>query len=50
MVNDAVTGVCVMTAALRFLSEITNSIFASRMQRAAVKISARERVFYRHVM
>jgi hypothetical protein len=25
-------------------------IFESRMQRAAVKISARERVFYRHTM
>jgi hypothetical protein len=39
-----------MTAALKFLSEMTDSIFASRMQRAAVKIRARERVFYRHTM
>ena len=39
-----------MTAALKFLSEMTDSIFASRMQRAAVKIRARERVLYRHTI
>ncbi len=39
-----------MAAALKFLSQITDAIFASRMQRAAVKISARERVFHRHTM
>jgi hypothetical protein len=49
-VNNALTGDCVMTAALKFLSQMTDSIFASRMQRAAVKISARERVFYRHTV
>ena len=39
-----------MTAALKYLSEMTDPIFASRMQRAAVKISARERVLYRHTI
>ena len=39
-----------MTAALKFLSQMTDLIFELRMQRAAVKISARERVFYRHTM
>ncbi len=50
VVNEALTGDCVMTAALKFLSQMTDLIFESRMQRAAVKISARERVFYRHTM
>jgi hypothetical protein len=39
-----------MTVALKFLSRVTDSIFASRMQRAAVKISAHERVLYRRKM
>jgi hypothetical protein len=36
-----------MTTALKFLSQMTDTIFASRMQRAAVKISARQRMFAR---
>jgi hypothetical protein len=50
MVNKALTGDRVMTAALKFLSQMTDLIFASRMERAAVKISARERVLYRHTV
>ena len=36
-----------MTTALKVLSQITDAIFASRMQRAAVKIAARQRMFAR---
>lgn len=36
-----------MTAALEFLSQITDAIFASQMQRAAVRIAARQRSFAR---
>jgi hypothetical protein len=34
-----------MKAALKFLSRITDEIFASQMQRAAVKITARHQIF-----
>ncbi len=36
-----------MTAALRFLSQMTDAIFAVQMQRAAVKIAARQHIFAR---
>ena len=38
-----------MTAALNYLSQITNAIFEAHMQRAAVRISARQHLFYRPV-
>jgi hypothetical protein len=37
-----------MTAALKYLSRMTEEIFASQMQRAACKITAREQMFHRH--
>jgi hypothetical protein len=36
-----------MTTALKFLSQMTDAIFANRMQRAAIKISARQHMFGR---
>jgi len=36
-----------MIAALEYLSRMTDAIFASQMQRAARKISAREQIFHR---
>jgi len=36
-----------MTAALNYLSRITDEIIASQMQRVAQKISERERYFHR---
>jgi hypothetical protein len=36
-----------MTAALEFLSRITDQIFASQMKHAACRITARHRVFSR---
>jgi hypothetical protein len=36
-----------MTAAIKYLSEMTETIFASQMRRAAVKIAAREHMFAR---
>ena len=36
-----------MTTALRYLSEMTDAVFASQMRRAAAKICARQRVFHR---
>jgi hypothetical protein len=36
-----------MTAALKFLSQMTDAIFASQMQRAAVRITARQHTFAR---
>ena len=39
-----------MTAALKYLSRMTDAIFASQMQRAAVKISARQQVFPRRAV
>jgi hypothetical protein len=39
-----------MTTALRFLNQFTNRIFEKQMQRAAVKITAREKLFYRHMV
>ncbi len=38
-----------MTAALKYLSRITNEIFESQMRRAARGISARQQLFPRHV-
>jgi hypothetical protein len=37
-----------MTAALNYLSRITDEIFESRMRRAAQKISERQQLFVRH--
>jgi hypothetical protein len=37
-----------MTAALRYLSQMTNEIFESKMRRAALKISARQQLFPHH--
>jgi len=36
-----------MTAALNYLSRLTDEIFASQMQRASVRISACEQIFHR---
>ncbi len=36
-----------MTAALKYLSQITNEIFESQMHRAALRISARQHFFLR---
>jgi hypothetical protein len=45
MVYEALTGDFAMTAALKFLSQITDANFASQMQRAAVRIAARQHMF-----
>jgi len=37
-----------MTAALNYLYQMTAAIFATQMERAAVRIAARQRVFDRH--
>ena len=37
-----------MTAALKYLSQMTNAIFESQMQRAARKITAHQQLFPRH--
>jgi hypothetical protein len=34
-----------MTAALKYLNQMTETIFASQMQRAAGKIAARQHIF-----
>jgi hypothetical protein len=47
MVNERLTGECAMTATLKFLHRFAETVFASQMQRAAVKISARQQVFHR---
>jgi hypothetical protein len=49
MVNETLTGAPMITA-LRFLSKFTDRIFEKQMQRAAVKITAREKLFYRHMV
>lgn len=36
-----------MTTALNYLSQVTNEIFASQMQRAARKIAAHQQFFFR---
>lgn len=36
-----------MTAALNFLSQMTNQIFEAQMNRAAQKITARQHIFTR---
>jgi hypothetical protein len=36
-----------MTAALKFLSQMTDTIFEAQMQRAARKICARRHIFHR---
>jgi hypothetical protein len=36
-----------MTAALKFLSQMTDTIFEARMQRAAQKICERQHIFHR---
>jgi len=48
MVNETLTGNFVMTAALDYLHQITDAIFAAQMQRAAVRIAARQNAFNRH--
>jgi hypothetical protein len=37
-----------MSAALKFLSQMTNDIFANSMQRAAQRICAHQQLFPRH--
>jgi hypothetical protein len=37
-----------MAAALQFLSKIADEIFEANMQRAALRIAARQQVFPRH--
>jgi hypothetical protein len=36
-----------MTTALKYLSQMTDSIFASQMERAALRICARQQMFSR---
>ncbi len=36
-----------MTAALKYLSQMTDQIFETQMQRAAVKICTRQQIFQR---
>jgi hypothetical protein len=50
MVNETLTGIIPMTTALKYLSQLTERIFEKQMRRAAVKISAREKFFYRHLV
>jgi hypothetical protein len=50
MVNKSLKGIAPMTTALKFLSQLTDRIFEKQMQRAAVKITAREKLFYRHMV
>ena len=38
-----------MTTALEYLHQITDAIFAAQMQRAAVRIAARDKAFQRRV-
>ena len=47
MVNGKLRGSLTMTAALNYLTRITDELFASQMQRAAQKITAREQIFHR---
>jgi hypothetical protein len=49
MVNKELAQERAVTTALKYLRRMTNAIFASRMQRAATKISASQRVFRRTV-
>ncbi len=39
-----------MTTALRLLSHFTDRTFEKQMQRAAVKITERQKFFYRHLV
>jgi hypothetical protein len=39
-----------MTSALRYLTQLTDRIFEKQMQRAAVKITARQKFFHRHLV
>jgi hypothetical protein len=45
MVNESLTGTFAMTAALKYLHDMTDTIFASQMERAAVRIANRQKVF-----
>jgi hypothetical protein len=47
MVNKALTGTLVMAATMKYLRAMTEAIFACQMQRAAVRITTRQRVFGR---
>jgi hypothetical protein len=49
MVNETLTGSAPMTAALKYMRRVTDRMFESQMQRAAVKISERQRYFRRPV-
>jgi hypothetical protein len=42
------TGNFAMTAALEYLHHVTDAIFEAQMQRAAVRIAARQNAFHRH--
>jgi hypothetical protein len=44
MINE---GSVPMTAALKYLSQMTDAIFASQMERAAVRICERQHIFRR---
>jgi hypothetical protein len=37
-------------AAIKYLSQITDQLFETQMQRAAIRISARSRLFNHHVI
>jgi len=50
MVNEELTQERAMASALKYLCRMTDAIFASRMQRAATKISANERLFRRRTV
>lgn len=48
MVNKTLAGTWVMTDTLKYLQAMTEAIFACQMQRAAVRITTRQKVFGRH--
>jgi hypothetical protein len=48
MVNESLTGTFAMTAALKYLHDMTDTFFACQMQRAAVRIASRQKVFGAH--
>jgi hypothetical protein len=45
--SKTLTGNLAMTAALNFVRQIADALFASQMERAAVRIAARQRTFTR---
>jgi hypothetical protein len=48
MVNETLRGATPMTAALNYLSRLTDAIFESQMQQAAIRICARQQAFHRY--